>query len=269
MGSVGQVGCCLHGGRIGWHAWAIVGAHDCAAATISTTYIGFVLGAMGTDYYPRLTATIHDHEAVNRLVNEQTEVALLLAGPVFLAMLGLAPWVIELLYSSSFHPAAEVLRWQVLGDVLKVCSWPLGFIILAAGDGRTFMLSETVAVTVFVLLTWLLLPFLGVLATGLAFVGMYAVHLPFVYLLAQRRTGFVWIINVRRQFVALLISGSLILVMAEWSALASGALGLLLSAGFTLYSLNRLANKTTLAGPLNFMAGFSRKLMIKLGILRG
>ena len=47
---------------------------------------------MGTDYYPRLTATIHDPVATNRLVNEQTEVALLLAGPVLLAMLALAPW---------------------------------------------------------------------------------------------------------------------------------------------------------------------------------
>ncbi len=109
------------------------------------TYIGFVLTAMGTDYYPRLTAAIHDHATVNRLVNEQTEVALLLAGPVFLAMLGLAPWVIQLLYSSRFRPAVDVLRWQMLGDVLKVASWPLGFIILAAGDGRTFMLTESLA----------------------------------------------------------------------------------------------------------------------------
>src|SRR5206468_11568354 len=88
-----------------------------AAWVISMTYIGFVLGAMGTDYYPRLTAVIQDHEAVNRLVNQQTEVALLLAGPVFLAMLGLSPWVIELLYSARFGDAAIVLRWQILGDI--------------------------------------------------------------------------------------------------------------------------------------------------------
>ena len=41
---------------------------------LGLTYIGFVLGAMSTDYYPRLTAVIHDHDVANRLVNEQTEV---------------------------------------------------------------------------------------------------------------------------------------------------------------------------------------------------
>lgn len=40
-------------------------------------------------------------------------------------------------------PAVEVLRWQVLDDVLKVASWPLGFVILAAGDGNIFFWSES------------------------------------------------------------------------------------------------------------------------------
>ena len=107
--------------------------HFQAAWMISMTYVGFVLGAMGTDYYPRLTATIRDHAATNQLVNEQTEVALLLAGPVLVVMLGLAPWVIELLYSSQFAEAANVLRWQVLGDILKVALglWALSFWRLA------------------------------------------------------------------------------------------------------------------------------------------
>ena len=239
-----------------------------ASWVISMTYIGFVLRAMGTDYYPRLTAVIHDHVAVNKLVNEQTEVALLLAGPVFLAMIGLAPWVIALLYASSFHPAAEVLRWQVLGDVLKICSWPLGFIILAAGDGRTFLLTESAAVAVFVLLTWLLLPFQGVVAIGFAFVGMYVMYLPFVYWLAQRRTGFFWTITVRYQLGVLLLASFSVLIVTEWSALAGGALGLFLSASFALHSLLSLASKTSLTGPLNRVADFSRRFIIKLGIIR-
>ena len=107
-----------------------------AAWAISMTYVGFVLGAMGTDYYPRLTAIIRDREAVNRLVNQQTEVALLLATPVLLAMLALSPWVMRLLYTAEFAEGAMVLRWQVLGDFLKIASWPLGFILLAAGAGR-------------------------------------------------------------------------------------------------------------------------------------
>lgn len=237
-----------------------------AASAISMTYIGFVLTAMGTDYYPRLTAAIHDHAAVNRMVNEQTEVALLLAGPVFLAMMGLAPWVIELLYSSSFHPAADVLRWQVLGDVLKVVSWPLGFIILAAGDGRIFMLTESLAVGMFVLLTWLGLTRLGVVATGVAFVGMYVVYLPLVYWLAKRRTGFRWTQTVRRQLLWLMLGAVAVLAAAKWTAFASAVAGLFLCTGFGFYSFSRLAHKTNLTGPLGRLAGYSRQFLMKMGV---
>jgi O-antigen/teichoic acid export membrane protein len=231
-----------------------------AASMISMTYIGFVLSAMGTDYYPRLTAVIHDQAAVNLMVNEQTEVALLLAGPVFLAMIGLAPWVIELLYSQSFHPASDVLRWMVLGDILKVASWPLGFIILAAGDGRTFMLTEAVAVGVFVLLTGVGLPLVGVVATGVAFLGMYLVLLPVVYWLARRKTGFRWTLPVRQYLAWLMLAATTLLLATRWSALAAAAAGLLMSAGLSLHSLSRLARKTNSIDPLRRLTIFRRKL---------
>lgn len=239
-----------------------------AAATISMTYIGFVLTAMGTDYYPRLAAAIHDHAAVNRMVNEQTEIALLLAGPVFLAMMGLAPCVIELFYSQSFYPAAEALRWQVLGDILKVASWPLGFMILASGAGRTFMLTETLAVSVFVVLTWFGLPFVGVVATGAAFVGMYVVYLPVVYWLAWRSTGFRWAGTAKWLLGFLILSAAALLVTAGWSATASAVAGIVLSIGFGLYSFIRLAQKTNLSGPLGQLAGRSRQWLLTIGFWR-
>jgi len=239
-----------------------------AAATISMTYIGFVLTAMGTDYYPRLTAAIHDHAAVNRMVNEQTEVALLLAGPVFLAMMGLAPWVIKLLYSQSFHSAAEVLGWQILGDILKVASWPLGFIILAAGNGRTYMLTETLAVSVFVILTWLGLPLLGVVATGTAFVGMYMFYLPMVYWLAWYKTEFRWMATVWWLLGGLMLGAATVLVAAKWSATTSAVVGLILSVGFGLYSFSRLVQKTNMTGPLGRVATHSRLFLVKFGVRR-
>lgn len=239
-----------------------------AASAISMTYIGFVLTAMGTDYYPRLTAAIHDHAAINRMVNEQTEVALLLASPVFLAMMGLAPWVIELLYSSSFHPAVDVLRWQVLGDVLKVASWPLGFIILAAGNGRTFMLTEILAMGVFVLLTWLGLPVMGVVATGLAFVGMYALHLPMMYWLVRRKTGFRWDVGVWRHLVWLILSALAVLAAAKWTAFVGALVGLILCVGFGIYGFIGLAHKTSLVGSVGRLAGSSRQWLMRIGVWR-
>ena len=52
-----------------------------AAWALGGLYAGFVLQAMGTDFYPRLTAVADDDAECNRLINEQTQVSILLAGP--------------------------------------------------------------------------------------------------------------------------------------------------------------------------------------------
>lgn len=211
-----------------------------AAWAISMVYIGFVLGAMGADYYPRLSAVIADPAAVNRLVNQQTEVALLLATPVLLATLALAPWVVQLLYSVEFADAAGVLRWQVLGDFLKVASWPLGFILLAAGAGRVFLLSEWFAMGSFVLLTWLGLPLFGVTATGMAFLGLYVVYLPLIYVLARRRTGFTWDRAVAFYLLAAITAALVLVGIAEWSATLAALFGVPLAGAAGLHALARL-----------------------------
>ena len=84
---------------------------------------------MTTDYYPRLTATIQDHTTAKKVVSEQSEVVLLLTGPILILMLSFAPWILELLYSNHFVQAVTVLRWQVLGDILKILSWPLAMVV--------------------------------------------------------------------------------------------------------------------------------------------
>lgn len=220
-----------------------------AAWTISMQYVTFVLAAMGTDYYPRLTGVAHDRQAACRLVNEQTEIALLLSAPVFIAMISAAPLVIHLLYAKSFAPAVEILRWQVLGDVLKVASWPLGFLILAQGDGKTFFLSETgfwiVAAGLIVGLT----PILGLRIGGIAYFVAYALYLPLMYFLARRRIDFRW-----SKPASLLIAASLVIslsagvmaMLTPWGV-AAGCAG---AAVFGLLSLARISHMSDLGGPV-------------------
>jgi len=248
---------------------AVALGHFQASWAISMTYIGFVLQAMGTDFYPRLTGVIHDHSQANRLVNEQTEVALLLAAPVLLGMLALAPWIIKMLYTKSFAPAVAVFRWQVLGDVLKVASWPLGFILLAAGDGRMFVLTEFSVFGVFVLLTWAGIPLLGVEATGIAFFAMYAVLLPLVYWLGQRRTGFRWLRSVWYQLSALMLAAGFIAVLAMWRVDLGAVAGSFLAALFGLHALARLSQMTVLGGRLGRFGDIAKKIINRCAIWNG
>ena len=125
-----------------------------SAWTMGGLYVGIILGAMGADFYPRLTASIHNKKEANRLVNEQTLVGVLLAGPGVLATLTFAHLVIALLYSDKFGAAVEVLRWICLGAMLQVITWPMGFIIVAKGKQGLFLFSELAWAVVAASLAW-------------------------------------------------------------------------------------------------------------------
>lgn len=147
-----------------------------AAWSISMTYMAVILGAMGADFYPRLTSVINKPEEAFRLLDEQTEMALLMAAPILLAMITLAPWAIHILYAPTFAPATDVLRWQMLGNILKIISWPLGFIILALGRGKIYIFTELAWNVSYLAILLLGLERYGLVVTGIGFTIAYLVY---------------------------------------------------------------------------------------------
>ena len=237
-----------------------------ASWTIAMVYLGFVLTAMATDYYPRMTAVIHDHALAGRLANEQTEIALLMAAPVLLSVLGLAPWVVPLLYSGEFTDTVAILRWQVLGDVLKVMSWPLGIVVLASGRSRALLITESSAVLVFVGCTWWLVPRIGVQGSGVACLVMYAVHLPLTYWQARREIEFRWQRRVLAYFV---LSSSLavgVYLASLLSPLMGALLGVIAAVGIGLHAIGRIGEIAELGGRVARLAEAGRLFMIRMGV---
>jgi PST family polysaccharide transporter len=161
-----------------------------AAWTIGGLYVGFILQARGADFYPRLTAAVTDHPRCNRLVNEQAEVSLLLAGPGIVATLTFAPAVLALLYSGEFFDAVATLRWICMGATLKVITWPMGFIIVAAGRQGIFFWTEVAYTVVYLGMSWVLVGWVGVDGAGIAFFGSYVFHAFLIYPIVRQLTGF-------------------------------------------------------------------------------
>jgi len=163
-----------------------------AASSLSMLYVGFVLQAMGTDFYPRLTGIAKDHVACNRMVNEQVEISVLIAIPGIVATMIFSPLVIELFYSKTFLPTMDLLRWQLLGVVLRIATWPLGYILLAKGAAKTYFFSETITNVAYILLIGVGIKYYGLAGSGMAFLGMYALYIVLIYFITARMTGFRW-----------------------------------------------------------------------------
>jgi PST family polysaccharide transporter len=227
-----------------------------AAWALGGLYAGFILQAMGTDFFPRLTAVASDNRECNRLVNEQAQISILLAGPGLLATLTVAPLVMAIFYSREFLPAVDLLRWICLGMMLRIVAWPMGFIVLAKGDRKVFFWTEVAATTIHVGLAWLLVPQIGLKGAGIAFFGLYVWHSCLIYVIVRRMSGFRWSAeNLRLGAIflpAAAVAFAALMFLPFWPATV---IGVTLTAVTGLYSLRLLLRLF----PAEKLPGFVRR----------
>jgi PST family polysaccharide transporter len=206
-------------------------------------YVGYILQAMGADFYPRLVGAATDDPRCNRLVNEQAQVSLLLAGPGIIATLTFAPLVIALFYSAKFAEAVEVLRWICVGMALRVITWPMGFIILAKNRQLIFFGAELAWTLVNVGLVWLCIGRFGLNGAGIGFLGSYVFHGLLIYPIVRVLSGFRWSTTNRKTGLLFLTSIAVVfwgfyLLPPPWAA----GLGATVTVLSGLYSIRSLLN---------------------------
>jgi PST family polysaccharide transporter len=232
-----------------------------AAWGFGVFYVQFILQAMGADFYPRLTAVAKDNAECNRLVNEQAEVGLLIAGPGLLATLTFAPLVMDLFYSDKFGPAVEVLRWICLGMMLRVTSWPMGFMLIAKGEGAIFFWSELAGNLAYLGLIWLGVATYALKGAGMAFFGNYVVYWVAIYLIVRRLSGFRWsTTNLRLAAIFLPVTAAVFVSWYFLSHIAAAILGMTLTLLTGVYSLKTLCTLV----PLEQLPGPVQKTVLFL-----
>lgn len=162
-----------------------------AAASLTIGLAGFVLTAMGHDYYPRLIAIIGEKEKSRKLVHDQSEMALLMAAPILVTVAAAAPWLLSLAFSEKFIPASSIVVWLSLGCLARVLAWPLGLALLAEGSPLRILAYECSTSALAVALAWIGVRLAGLDGAGAAFACLNLLYWMALYALIRRRLGFV------------------------------------------------------------------------------
>jgi antigen flippase len=217
--------------------------HFQASWTITSMYLGFVLTALAVEYYPRISAQVQDLRILNKSVDDQVRIALLLGGPVLLWMIVLAPFVLHLLYAEDFQAATDLLRLQLLGDLFKIVGWAVAFLLLARKARGAFFIGELSFNVGYLALGIPLGSQGGLTGLGVAYAGAYALYVLAVLILAYRNTGFVLRRPTWALTVALLIGGALTMWGMEGDTTAGAVVGVATAAiisAAALFGLIRL-----------------------------
>ncbi|MFC1782479.1 O-antigen translocase [Planctomycetota bacterium] len=215
-----------------------------AAWSLSTIYLGAVLQAMGTDYFPRLSSVSHDNTQMVRLANEQTEIALYIAGPLIVGMISFVSLVVTILYSGKFTETIGLLQWQLAGTFLKVICWPMGFIILAKGWGGVFIFTELCWNAIYLCLIYLCWDSFGLEITGMAFLLAYFIYIVIVFVLSRRLSGFIWYRSSFTTVAVFLVITALAFLSSRYIAGTKnyyiGGLLTLSGIGYSFYKLRKI-----------------------------
>ena len=161
-----------------------------AAWALSGLFAGFIIGAMGADFYPRLTAIANNNELVNRLVNEQIDIGVLLALPGLLGTLTFAPWLMHIFYSEKFLLGSDLLPWLAVGVFGQVISFQLGYIQRAKGRTAWIYISQSHLNLLNLVLSVVMLINFGLVALAWAFAICTYTHFFVVLGIAKHLSDF-------------------------------------------------------------------------------
>lgn len=148
-----------------------------AAIGISAQYIGFILSSLSADYFPRISAVHANRVKLNKIVNEQMEIVLLLSTPLLIIMLITSPLLIRLFLSKEFLVITDFIRFIALGSFFQVASYCQGYISFAKNDKKTYFFLEGVYSNIQqVVSTLICYKIWGLNGLGIAFFANYFVY---------------------------------------------------------------------------------------------
>lgn len=223
----------------------IVGFYH-AGFVLMNTYAGLVFNSMATDYYPRLAASNNDIIECNAITNQQGVVATLLLVPLLCIFIIYIPVIIRILYSDSFEPVCDYVIPASLGMLFRLKSWLLSYQIIAKGESRMYLISETIGKIFFLVSNLIGYCFWGLKGLGYAFLIGYVLYYIQVYFITCYSYGFRWNSEYYRIYIPLSVFLVICFLMTFFiKGLLLYILGgfvICLSAAFSLKKISNLIN---------------------------
>ena len=147
-----------------------------AGYTLVDKYAGLVFVALGYEYYPRLARVAGSSMRLRVFVSNQINLSFMVLTPCLLAFILLRSHLVWLLYSKEFLVILTYISWGVVGTVLRATSWCLSFVMLAKGDGKIFLITESLDAVIGLSLNIVCFSLWGVDGLGFAYIAWFACY---------------------------------------------------------------------------------------------
>jgi PST family polysaccharide transporter len=153
---------------------------------ISTMYLMLVTTTLGVYYLPRLSE-IRDNKELRKEIFTGYKIIMPIVIIASLIIFLLKEYVILIAFSKNFMPMIDLFAWQLIGDVIKIASWLLAYLMLAKAMTKVFIYTEILFSALFVLLSILFVNNFGLIGITYAFSLNYFLYLVVMIFIFRKR----------------------------------------------------------------------------------
>jgi PST family polysaccharide transporter len=146
-----------------------------ASLKISEMYLMLVTSTLSVYYLPRI-AEIKSESDLKYEISKVYRVVMPVVAVGAVIIYVLRDFIIKTLFSSEFMQMRDLFAWQLLGDVIKIGSWILAYVMLGRGMVRFFVILEIVFSLIFILLSYLLVNAIGLIGVPIAYIVNYIIY---------------------------------------------------------------------------------------------
>jgi PST family polysaccharide transporter len=163
------------GTNLGWNA----AGYWQAIWKISDVYLILITTTLSIYYLPKFSS-IQDKTELKKEIIYGYKIIMPIVIIMAICIYIFRDFIIKLLFTKDFLPMKELFLYQLIGDVIKIASWLLGYIMLAKAMTKLFVISEVIFVLSFVCLGVLFIKIFGLIGITIAFMINYLLYLLFL-----------------------------------------------------------------------------------------
>ena len=153
---------------------------------ISTMYLLLVTTTLSVYYLPRLSE-IQDNKELRKEIFSGYKIIMPIVILASLIIFLLKEYVVLIAFSKNFMPMIDLFAWQLIGDVIKIASWLLGYLMLAKAMTKVFIYTEVLFSALFVGLSILFVDKFGLVGITYAYALNYLLCLFMMIFIFRKR----------------------------------------------------------------------------------
>ena len=220
---------------------AAVGLYN-AGFTLLNSYVGLLFTAMGTDYFPRLSALAEDKPRMHAAVREQSVIGILIITPIIVFFLTFADTITEVLFARNFSAIVMMVSIGIVGMLFRTVSFSIGYMVLAKADTGLFVKNAIGFNVLYFALGIAGYHYYGLAGLGMAFTLHYFFHFVVLTLIAHVKYNFTFDGEFVRTYACCMVFSAaafaFIFIEDEGLRLLLSVAIAILSAAFSLYRIN-------------------------------